>query len=492
VCVCDFRLTFLKPTTVTLVNLYRLRIVSLMITIELRLSTLSIVAFGCGLLPLVPAILAAILSFVHYNLDSELNLKIGSGVLAILCALGSVLYIVTAVNPHFYHAIALNVILQIFTVAAGATWCSLRMAFKASSDVSDLQLRLEITCLITWVLLVLIGAVVLSSTITEVYLLNKSREQEYGNEAEEQCTPKIGEKPSLAFSASTLSAQMTGGDLKETEVIPTVDIRYFGTQHEDNGLTPSTVGSATFADSNPSPFPPTSPLPTVADETKDNNVHDHINYSEKHVKRHRSSMSLLSFLSQTQVHTKKPSISFKSKPNELIQRIKREHRHHQSLGTLGLSEIPRGISSHQQSPMNATTPLTAHPNTSNRSLGFDSWEVNSVAARDRYFWTMSNIESRAQSRNISDSSHQSRVSAATSSMYSRYQINSAGFAREERAGRTPIEAKSLDTRPLEADDQDLPDTPGPWQDSDVVEIPVEATMAQYDRERLVECQSSEK
>lgn len=430
------------------------------ISIELHLSTLSVVAFGCAFLPLAPAVLAAILSLEHYSDNDELALKVASGVEAIVLVVSAAIYMLTALNPQSLLIFA-NLILLILTAAAGSTWISLRMSKRDLKDVSEMQLRLEISCFITWCLAILLSTAVLSVTLTEMYLLNRVSADE----------SSLKEKPCQAFSGSTTSTGL-GLDfepqhmqhLEHKLTVPAGVIT--GSAQTTDPVSPSTLGPETCTESFSSPHP-TYP---------DLEPHD-----EKHVKKHKSTISLLSFLSPPQTHTKKPSITFKTQPSELLNRIsnsslkKEVTGHLKSLSSAGLGDIPFAPNHRRHKT------AMCQPNTSTRSIGFDAWEVNSVAAKDRYYWSLCNIDSRGQSRNISDASYQSKISGP-SSMYSRHQINSAGFTKEEvRISRQGPRARKPS---IVSGRDDTPNSPEVWQDSDIVESPVEATMAQYDREQL--------
>lgn len=127
-----------------------------MIRLEIQLSTLSLVSLAAFLIPIVPAVLALNLGLWSYAPSS--SLKVTATLTAVFLLLSSLSFLVTAffLVPKKSSLIVTNGLPLVGVVVTGSVWFSSRLA--QGPLLSSPQSKMELTCMILWILSIVTSA----------------------------------------------------------------------------------------------------------------------------------------------------------------------------------------------------------------------------------------------------------------------------------------------------------------------------------------------
>jgi hypothetical protein len=385
-----------------------------MISIELHIPTISLAAFVCFMVALAPGVLSILLSISYYKDD----LHIVSATLGGLLIISGFCCLACAIFPQRMFLLTVDLLSWTGILSVGCVWICKRMIIHKPFPM------LEIPCVILWILTVVLMGVFLTIAITEVIYLNHQKKLA---ESQMYHLPVIDTKSSQLTIISSQFRFGSGSELTKTD-------------HGPNQQQP-----------------PTTVIPDLAFESDTPTTS---NQTAKQVKKHKSSSSFLSFFSQQQ-------------PESNVQKpiVKAHHKSDSFLGRLHPPRLTSHLRTHQS--MSGLDQLQ-HPTYDPNSIGFD-WETNSLGIKDRLEWSLSTLDhTQVQSRNVSQSSNQSKASTSTFTTTFNRSINSAGFAKDVRSFR-----RSTPTRRIPSDSEG-------WRFRPVEpESEYDQAISQYDRERLM-------
>lgn len=443
-----------------------------MISVEVELPTISLAAFLCAIGALPGGLLGVLLA-ARPGYGGDLGIRVTSCLTGAFLLLAAVAFASCGFLPQRLFPLLLLLLSAVGTVGSGVVWTAFRMGIEDASVELREARRMEVACLATWMLGVVIVTAFLAVAATHITLVSAAA-KEPPSPLSYQDSPSSGAfGMSEKFSDTTLSSRLgstrrdnaafEGGappPLDEPSAMPAVGI--VGAVGPPRAQLPrrSASGSARIGMAIvPGPIPPAAS-----------------NGPAQHPMRklHKKSSSFLSFLDAASATVPKPMLRAHHKSDSLLSKFNPRHSVMRSRASLsGLDAIPTGFAA--ASP-GETAPL-------------DSWDLSSEAARDRLAWTLAHahdVASTIQSRAVSGSSKSSEVSSANA--YN-HLINHAGFAKDPRPSKRGLRGGGgvrMPSDPLSWFSDSSNRTP-PKARLAALDSPTDERsppLAQYDRERL--------